>query len=130
MQSNNIISFPKPYNGPVKLSIDEIEQNTNMMKQYHIQETINNLIPIIFTQLDIAGFEFYDEDEDAESIDNLKEGAFIVESLRAAMLKQYDIYHPFQDLCDEIFEYDESEIEPILKIRDKINIDFKLEKKE
>lgn len=125
MQSNNIVTFPKPYNGPVMPSIEEITQNTDMMKQFHIQETITNIVPIIFNQLDIAGFEFIDE-ESAESEDSLKEGAFIVEGLRAIMCRHYGMYHPFQDIMTNVFKSEETESkEQILKIVDKLNIEFK-----
>lgn len=129
MQNNNVIMFPKQYNGPELPSLDEIVQNTDMMKHFHIQETINNLVPLIFTQLDIAGFEFEDEEE-ADSIESIKEGAFLVESLRALMCRHYGMYHPFQELWNEVFDYDSSYSEPTLKIKEKIDIDFKLEKKE
>ena len=124
MQSNNVVMFPKQYNGPAAPSLDEIVENTDMMKHFHIQETLNNLIPIIFTHLDIAGFEFEDE-EDATSMESIKEGAFLVEALRALMCRHYGIYHPFQDLWEKIFQYDSSTTEPVLRILDKIDIQFK-----
>jgi hypothetical protein len=124
MQSNNVIMFPKQYHGPAAPSLDEIIENTDMMKHFHIQETLNNLIPLIFTHLDIAGFEFEDE-EDAASMESIKEGAFLVEALRALMCRHYGIYHPFQDLWEKIFQYDSSKTEPVLRILDKIDIEFK-----
>ena len=124
MQSNNVIMFPKQYHGPAAPSLDEIIENTDMMKHFHIQETLNNLIPLIFTHLDIAGFEFEDE-EDATSMESIKEGAFLVEALRALMCRHYGIYHPFQDLWEKIFQYDSSKTEPVLRILDKIDIEFK-----
>lgn len=125
MQSNNVVMFPRPYNGPVAPSMEEITQNTDMMKHFHIQETITNIVPIIFNQLDIAGFEFID-DEAAESEDSLKEGAFIVEGLRAIMCRHYGMYHPFQDIMTSVFKTEETDNkEQILKIVDKLNIEFK-----
>lgn len=125
MQSNNVVMFPRPYNGPVTPSMEEITQNTDMMKHFHIQETITNIVPIIFNQLDIAGFEFID-DEAAESEDSLKEGAFIVEGLRAIMCRHYEMYHPFQDIMTNVFKTEETENkEQVLKIVDKLNIEFK-----
>lgn len=120
MDSNNIISFPKPYIGP-KSTIDteEITRNLEMMKHYHIQETIMNIAPMIFNQLDVAGFDFSDE----EAID-IKDGAFVVESLRSIMCKHYGLYHPFQQLSENVFFPDKEEI-GALKIADSINISLK-----
>ena len=127
MDSNNVVPFPKPYSGPAVPSLEEVLQNTDMMKQFHIQETITSILPMIFTQLDIAGFEF-DSEEEAASLDSLKEGAFLVEALRALMCRHYGIYHPFQEIWDNVFIYDDSGPEPILKIVDGLN--FKFHKKE
>lgn len=125
MQSNNVVAFPKQYNGPAVPSLDEIVENTDMMKHFHIQETINNVIPMLFNQLDIAGFEF-DDEEEATSEESLKEGAFIVESLRALMCRHYGIYHPFQEVWNNMFIPDITpQGEPMLRIVDKINIEFK-----
>ena len=101
--SNNVIAFPK---ANVKISkdnrtVENIQQNVEMMKHYHIQETILNLAPIIFNQLDIAGFGLDDEDEEDNDV---KDGAFIIEALRSYMCKYYDIHHPFQKIAENIFE--------------------------
>jgi hypothetical protein len=127
MQSNNVVMFPRPYNGPVvneSPSMEEINQNTDMMKHFHIQETITNIVPMIFNQLDIAGFELLEEDE-AGSQNNLKEGAFIVEGLRAIMCRHYGLYHPFQDVWENVFRPEIISGEAALKIVDKLDIEFK-----
>ena len=124
MISNNVVAFPKPYNGPTPPSMEEINQNTDMMKHFHIQETITNIVPMVFNHLDIAGFQFTDE-ENAESESSLKEGAFIVEGLRAIMCRHYGLYHPFQDIWENVFKLQEDGPEPMLKIVDKLEIEFK-----
>jgi hypothetical protein len=120
MQSNNVVVFPREYKGPV--SLEQITENLDMMKHYHIQETISNIAPMIFNQLDIAGFSF-DSIEDLESEDSLKEGAFIIESIRAALCKHYGIYHPFQELSEKVFEIDDITV-PSLKIVDSLELKF------
>jgi len=123
MISNNVVSFPKPYSGPKEtVNAEDITRNLDMMKQFHIQETIVNIAPMIFNQLDIAGFSLPDE-EDRNS-ESLKEGAFIIESLRSLMCKYYGIYHPFQKLADEVFYPDPDDPEG-LKVVDSINIQLK-----
>ena len=124
--SNNVILFPKENKNIQKMiSIDEINHNVEQMNLYHIQETISNMIPLIFTQLEIAGF--YPSEEDIES--DIKDGAFFVESLRSMLCKQYGIYHPFQKISEEIFEDDTSE-EGALRIADEIAIDLRENKSE
>lgn len=76
------------------------------------------MAPILFNQLDLAGFGMLDdEDED------VRDGAFIVEALRAIMCKHYGIYHPFNTLIENIFEEELTE-NGAYKVVDKINLDL------
>lgn len=125
MGSNNVVVFPKPYSGPKdSVTPEDISRNLDSMKQFHIQETLTNIIPMIFNQLDISGFSFADEDPDGET--TLKDGAMIVEALRSFMSKYYDIYHPFQKLSENIFQEDDEEPDS-LNIVDELNIKLKEE---
>lgn len=122
MISNNVVIFPKK-NIQVKPpdeypNLNTIQNNVEMMRHYHIQETMSVLVPLIFNQLEIAGFHM-----DDENLIDLKSGAFIIEGIRSLMCKSYDIYHPFQKVSDAIFvPDDEEEEENVLKITDSINI--------
>lgn len=116
----NVIPFPGKYSGPEpEVKIEEIKQNVDMMKHFHIQETIQNLAPLIFNQLDIAGFSFADEEDT-----DIKDGAFIIESVRALLCKHYDIYHPFQAVAENIF-YPDDEEPGVLRIVDELALNLK-----
>lgn len=121
MQTNNVVHFPKPYQGP---SIngntkENIETNIEMMKHFHVQETISTVIPILFAQLEISGFPI---DEENDKFD-IKDSIFIVETLRAILCKYYGIDHPIQRVIENIFE---GEVESgMLKITKNLNIEFK-----
>lgn len=123
---NNIIPFPKKnINIKAEVNIEDIQNNIEMMKHYHIQETIATIIPIIFNQLDIAGF--YLPDEEDEMDDDIKDGALIVESIRSLMCKHYGLYHPFQKVALDVFIQDEEEANSF-KIVDELNVILKPEK--
>jgi len=118
--SNNVVVFPKKSTNAKDIqNLEEIQYNLEMMRHYHIQETILNMAPIIFNNLDIAGFGL-DEELDGD----VKDGAFIVEALRSLMCKYYGIYHPFQDVAEKIFS-EEAEEKGVFKIVDRLNIKFK-----
>jgi hypothetical protein len=95
----------------------EIEKNMEMMKHYHIQETIATVAPIIFNQMDLAGFNLGEENEKS----SIKDGAFIVEALRSMMCKYYDIYHPFQQIAESVFTAETEDLS-VLKIAESINL--------
>lgn len=120
MNSNNIVSFPKGKQASRDITLEDIQYNMNMMRHYHIQETIQNLVPMIFHQLDVAGFGLIEEDVDHD----IKDGAFIVEALRSLMLKHYDMHHPFQQVSEAIFVPHEKE-EGAYKIVEKLELTLK-----
>jgi len=119
--SNNIIQFPKAnLRAPVEeVVMEDITRNVESVKHYHIQETIANLAPIIFNTLEVAGFGISDDDNT-----DIKDGAFIIESLRSLMCKYYDIYHPFQQIAENVFSPDKEEV-GALRIADSLNIELK-----
>jgi hypothetical protein len=117
-KANNVVSFPKQNNRSKDKSIEEVQNNINMVRHYHIQETIASIAPIIFNQLEVAGFVLSEDDEDE---DNLKDGAFLVESLRSIMCKYYGIYHPFQQIAESVFIPDDDE-DGALRIVETLNL--------
>ena len=119
MNSNNVVSFPKGKNASRDITLDDIQHNMDMMRHYHIQETIQNLVPMIFNQLDIAGFGLIEDDVDLD----VKDGALIVEALRSLMLKHYDMHHPFQQVAEAIFVPHPKE-EGAFKIVDKLELEL------
>lgn len=120
MTSNNVVSFPKGKNANKDITLEDIQHNMDMMRHYHIQETIQNLVPMIFNQLDIAGFGLIEDDVDLD----VKDGALIVEALRSLMLKHYDMHHPFQQVAEAIFVPHPKE-EGAFKIVDKLELELK-----
>lgn len=119
MNSNNVVSFPKSKNVSKDITLEDIEHNMDMMRHYHIQETIQNLVPMVFNQLDIAGFGLDEEDIDHD----VKDGAFIVEALRSLMLKHYDMRHPFQQIAEAVFVPHPKE-EGAFKIVEKLELEL------
>jgi hypothetical protein len=117
--SNNVVNFPKGKNANKDITLEDIQHNMEMMRHYHIQETIQNLVPMIFNQLDIAGFGLIEDDIDID----VKDGALIVEALRSLMLKHYDMHHPFQQVAESIFVPHPKE-EGAFKIVDKLELEL------
>ena len=100
--SNNVLQFPlervkvTSQRGPN--SIEEIEEKVDDFKKIHIQEAIETIIPVLFNQIQILGFEPPEDDSVY-----VKDGAFVVESLRSFMCKVYGIPHPMQMIAESLF---------------------------
>ena len=121
--SNNVIMFPqRNFGSEGKVappqSIEEIHNNMDYIKHVHIQETIATIAPKLFEQLTMAGYDLTDEGED-----DIKGGAFLVESIRSLLCKYYGIFHPFQEIAEMVFlAIDE---EGTLTIAERIEVDLK-----
>lgn len=117
--ANNIISFPRsprPASNmvPVPQSIEEVEETVDVVRQAHIQQALEQVIPMLFDNLALAGFQPVDETE------FLKDGALVVESTRAFLNKIYGIPHPLQLIAENLFVQVDSEGN--LEVSDNIKI--------
>lgn len=118
--SDNVIQFPQRSKNPVPKDDAEIALNMNMIKHNHINETLATIIPLLFTNIELAGFELGMSSEDEEHEDeNIKDGAMIVESIRSLLCKLHEMNHPFQNLSELMFLEDD---DGGLKMADKIKI--------
>lgn len=125
---DNVIPFPKNNNNPntIPLDIEEVDDKIQQLKNHHINETLATVIPMLFSYLESAGFDFGTMDEDEEGLDdpNLKDGAFMVEAVRSLLCKHHDMDHPFQIISEKIFEPDLSN-KGVFSLAKKLHIEFK-----
>ena len=101
-KESNVIQFPnrgKPvHQAP---SEEEITTNVSLMKLNHIQETLNTLVPMMFNNIELAGFQLIPEEDEID--ENILDSALVVEALRSLLCKHYGMKHPFQKLAGELF---------------------------
>jgi hypothetical protein len=95
----NVIQFP----GTNKQSSfeEKIATDMSMVKFNHINETLQMLIPKLFNDISLAGFDVVPEEEDDN--ENLKDSAMVVESVRSILCKYYGIKHPIQEIAQSFF---------------------------
>ena len=115
-QSNNVIIFPKVRKIVNPVTKEDIEELLEENKQYHIQQTIDFITPMLFSHLNIAGF-IPNQSEMA-----IKEGAFIVESIRSHMFTHYNLKHPFQKIVDKVFTHEEGDDEGVFTIAKSLKV--------
>ena len=120
-ETNNIIPFPKGSKYSKKVaSRTEADNSLEATQQYYVQQALNFLTPIIFSQLEIAGFAPTNPDD----VFTIKEGAFILEFIRSRMYSHYGMYHPMQRIVDKLFIPDKDE-DGLLTLADSISVNFK-----
>ena len=120
MNSNNVLAFPvsrivrDPVLTDMPQTVEELNERTNIMKHLHVQEIVETIMPMLFTQLAIGGFDLSNEDD-------VKDAAFISESIRSVLCKRYSVEHPFQKIADQVFD----DKDGVLSVVDSININLK-----
>ena len=98
--ANNVIEFPrKRFTLPdAPRTMEEVDESVDLVKKSHIQDTLELVVPMLFDNLTIAGFNPSEEDAVL-----LKDGALIAESIRSLLCRLYDIDHPLQTLSSGLF---------------------------
>lgn len=103
MPANNVIEFPNKNKLLTSEPKDMIEVtlNVNQIRFNHINETLQAVVPMIFSNIELAGFDFIPNEDDEDP--NIKDGALLVECLRSMLCKHYNIEHPLQRVAEELF---------------------------
>lgn len=115
--ANNVIPFPRPKSSSglqFPKSLEEVEDTVDTVRQAHIQQTLEQVVPMLFDNFALAGFQPADE------MEFLKDGALIVEAARAFLNKVYGLSHPLQLIAENLFEQVDSE--GSLEVSDKVKI--------
>jgi hypothetical protein len=113
--ANNVILFPlKNLRGPQ--TIEEVADNLELVRQVHIQEALELVIPKLFETLSMAGFT----PEDDREVEFLKHGAMVVEATRSFLCKVSGMPHPLQLIAENLFE--QIDEDGNLEVSDKIKI--------
>jgi hypothetical protein len=122
---DNIIPFPKnKIVAEHPRSVEEIDDRMLNLKNEHVNETLATVIPMLFSWLEVGGFDFSMLEEDQNMIDPfVKDGAFVVESVRSLLFKYYDMNHPFQKIADTVFIKD-MENEGVFNLVKKLDIEL------
>lgn len=98
---SNVIVFPRENLRQQPMTETDIANSVNMVKYNHVAETMSIIIPMLFNNIELAGFNIIpDEDEIDE---NIKDGSLLVESIRSLLCKYHGIKHPFQELAETVF---------------------------
>ena len=113
--ANNVILFPRSKSSSSQFpkSIEEIEDNIDTVRQAHIQQTLEQVVPMLFDNLALAGFQTADE------MVFLKDGALVVEAARSFLNKIYGMTHPLQIIAENLFDKvdDEGSLEVSTKVK-------------
>ena len=111
---SNVIPFPKanPKFVPPDLNV---EQQILNLKLDLIQKTIEEITPMLFHRLGVAGFPH-------NPAYMMKDGALLVESIRSLMCKIKGIDHPLQTLAENFFRQENNQLTTASNVKLSINV--------
>lgn len=103
MIANNVILFPQKNDSRYIMpqTIEEVIGNMSDIRDVHIQESLETVVPMLFDKLSLAGFDL-----DDENLELAKYGALVVESIRSFLCQSYSIDHPLQIIANNLFVVD------------------------
>lgn len=116
--ADNVILFPFKVFPSRKnpSSKKDVKENLELLRVVQVNEIVEMFVEEILKRLEILGYNI-------SANKNLKDGAFMLEALKSLLLKQHDIYHPFQQLAETVYEVDKQpDDEYNLRLVDNINI--------
>jgi hypothetical protein len=110
-----ILSFPKKTtrSNPLPDSAHEAKMRLEDMQHVFMIDVLQVALETLCNQLALAGFEVLDEE---------KNFAMMVESLKSVMSKTVGIYHPFQDIAEQVMG--DPDEDGIMEIADGVNVTF------
>lgn len=118
---DNVIEFParEPEEGQLPRlpnTLEEARANIEGIRHVYINEVTETVMSTLVQQCMGAGFNVLDDDYK-------KDFGFLIEAIRSFLTHTIDIYHPFQDVSDNIMQELDDE-SGILMIADSINLKF------
>lgn len=96
--ANNVLFFPET--NRVK-SVDDVYSKIQNVKNTHIDESLELIIPMLINQFMLLGFNF-------DYMNNAKDISLIAESIKSLLMKYYDMNHPIQSIIDKLVIEDET----------------------
>ena len=122
MTANNVITFP---NSGRVITISDVQDRIQDVKVTHIEETLELLVPMLMNQFMLLGFNI-------DYMNNAKDVALIVESIKSMLMKYYNMEHSIQEIIDKLVIEDDSVGDYVipnnLRILKKINRKDRVEK--
>jgi hypothetical protein len=90
-----------------------IQAGVKAVKANHVVEALLTIVPMLFNNLEIAGFS-------STATDGL-DSTLIIEAIKSLMMKHHGLYHPLQDVAANLFvSADNGEI----TMADRLDIDL------
>lgn len=95
MSSNNVVMWPKHYDGPPK-DIDDMADVIDSREKDYIEYALSEVIPILFHEMEMFRFSF---DDDRFH----KDKAIVIDAIRSIMYAAYNRPHLIQDTAEQMY---------------------------
>lgn len=111
---DNVISFPQR---KLPTTTAEVKANLDAIQHVYLNEVTEVLVSTLVAQMEAGGFDILREDHN-------KDFVFMLETVRSCLCKTCDVYHPIQDIAEEILA-EIGEGSGVMAIADHINVKFR-----
>lgn len=114
---DKVISFPgaqAPRDG-LPTTMEEARTRVEAVKQFYIDEVAGTVAEVLTNQVMASGFSVLDDEY-------RKDFAFLIESIRSMLCSASGLYHPFQDVAENVMK--ETDQEGVLQIAEEVSVKF------
>lgn len=100
--TDNVVLFPGLKRESPPQTVEEIVDRVTQTRKDHVEGVLHDLIPEFMHLFGSYGL-------DINSDNNIKDVAMIVESIKAMIMRQYNLPHQFHEMVDSIFDFSYNE---------------------
>lgn len=94
---NNVVLFPFKENQTPEITIEQIRINKELIRSIHVDETLDEIVPMVFDYIQYMGFNL------SRKKGMTKDITLIVESIKSFLYKYHDMDHPLQKVAEDVF---------------------------
>ncbi len=123
--TENVVEFPSRALAGTGLpqTMAEIDRHVENVRHVFVNEITEIVMNTAAQQMMAAGFDILDDE-------HKKDFGLVIEAVRSCMCKSIALYHPFQEVSEEIMEEIDDEDGTSLIIADSINLKFRATEQE
>ena len=93
----DLIRFPVESVGRPANTLEEIQSNIETVRHVYVNDMTESLVGMMAQQMEAGGFNLLDDS-------HKRDFGFLIETVRSTLSKTIGLYHPFQDIAEDLMQ--------------------------
>lgn len=100
--NSNIVIFPKQKLNCPPQTLEEMIEDIEMVRSEKVEYIIDDLVSDIFNLCSFEGFHLQADDTHIHTV-------FFIEALKSALYSSVDMYHPLQEIAEQVISIEKED---------------------